>query len=436
MLERLPTTWLRPALTILGLAGLLALSACGGGSGAPNNPYVTPPTTAALSVQPSELTAYSGVPVTLTITSGVVPFSVFTANASVLPVSQAVSGNTIVLLPNKVSADTDVIVTVQDSAGQTQPVKVKVAASPIFNSLTFAPSGGDCGADLCSGQTGTMTVVATGPGGSPLVARQIRFDVVFGPVGITTTNPASPLVQTQTVATDSTGTAVAGIKALTNSTTQPAQIRATDVTSGQLQISNFTVVNSTVAGQSPLTVLPSTATITSALASACSTGFRVDYYIYGGSPPYTIASTFPQGVVLVNTTVFGSGGFFGAITNGTCVNPLQFAITDSAGKTTSATLVNEPGTGTPPAPTPLVISPATVTGGVCTGKTFRFVITGGSPSYNVQVSPTGPVATPAVVAVSGGFVDISGTFAVGTTTITIIDTAVPQQVKTATIACT
>jgi hypothetical protein len=435
MLVPLPTTWLRPALTILGVAGLLALSACGGGSGAPNNPYVTPPGTPALDVQPATLTAYSGVPATLTITSGVAPFQAFSGDPTVLPVNQAVSGNTIVLLPGKVEAQTTIIVTVQDSAGQTARSFVTVLPSPIFNSLTFVPSGGDCGANLCSGQTGTMTVVATGPGGTPLVARQIRFDVVFGPVGITTTNPASPLVQTLTVATDSTGTAVAGIKALANSTTQPAQIRATDVTSGQLQVSNFTVVNSTIAGQSPLTVIPATATITTAISSVCSTGFRIDYYVYGGTPPYTIASTFPQGAVLVNTSVAVSGGFFEVITNGTCVNPLQFTITDTAGKTTTATLINQPGSGTPPAPTPLAINPPSVTGGVCTGKTFRFVLTGGSPSYNVQISPTGPTVAPPVVSSSGGYTDISGPFPVGITNVTIVDTASPQQVVTATITC-
>jgi hypothetical protein len=49
-------------------------------------------------------------------------------------------------------------------------------------------------------------------------------------------------------------------------------------------------------------------------------------------------------VVLVNSNVPNSGGFFEAITNGTCVNPLQFTIVDTAGKITSATLINQPGT--------------------------------------------------------------------------------------------
>jgi len=400
MLDRLSTTWLRPALSILGLAGLLALSACGGGSGAPNNPYVAPPTPAALTVQPSTLTAYSGVAVTVTITSGVAPFFAFSGNATVLPVAQNVAGNTIVLLPSKVTADTPVIITVQDSAGQTAQVTVNVVASSILNTLTFAPSGTDCETNLCSGQKGTATVVAKAPGGAPLVARPMRFDVVFGPVGIATSNPGTPLVQTLTVATDVTGTATAVIQALTNATTQPAQIRVTDVTSGQEQIANFTVQNNTTGTASPLTIVPAAVTIPgSTTSAACSSGFRIDYYIYGGNPPYTVASTAPGTVNLVNTTVAVSGGFFEVITNGTCiVNPLTFTIVDSAGKQTTATLINQAGTGTPPVPpvpTPIVLTPPSVTDSGCPGKTYTFILTGGTPPYNVTFATSPPLESPA-----------------------------------------
>ncbi len=436
MLDRHPTLRLRHILTFLGLASLLALGACGGGSGAPNNPYDPEPSTPPLIVLPASTVAYSGIPISLTITSGVAPFYAFSQDATVLPVTQNVPGNTIVLLPNKVTEETLVLLYIEDSIHQRSQNSVIIRFSPIFNAVAFAPSAGDCGGNLCSGQNGTVTVTATGPTGVPLPSRQIRFDVVTGPIGLVTTNPATPLVQTITITTDSFGKAVASVQAQANATTQPAQIRATDVTSGQSQVVNFTVVNNSLATGSPLTVIPPTATITSALTTVCSTGFRIDYYIYGGNPPYTVSSTFPASVVLVNSTVAASGGYFTAITNGSCVDPLIFTIVDSAGKQVTSSLINKPGTGTPTPPSTLVITPATVAGGNCTGKTFRFVVSGGSPSYNVQVSPTGPVATPQVLGASGAFTDISGPFPAGQTTVTIVDGATPTQVATATITCT
>ncbi len=318
---------------------------------------------------------------------------------------------------------------------------VTIHPAPIFNSLTFAPTGADCGTDLCSGQNGTATVVATAPGGAPLVSRQIRFDVIFGPIAIASSNPAAPLVQTLTVATDGTGTATAVIQAAANATTQPAQIRATDVTSGQFDIANFIVVNSTVGSQSPLAVVPPTATITSALASSCSTGFRIDYYIYGGNPPYTVSSTFPASVTLVNSTVTHSGGFFEAVTNGTCVNPLVFTIVDSAGKQTTAQLLNVAGTGVPPPPAALAVAPGPFSD-VCGGKTYSFIITGGTAPYNVSqvTNPNlaGVLVNPQVVPATSPTFAVTFPAAVpaGTkTTIVVVDSSTPSTSVNDTITC-
>jgi hypothetical protein len=442
MLNWLPTSRLRPVLTVLGLSGLLALAACGGGSGAPNNPYSPNPGTPPLQILPAAVVAYSGVPTTVTITSGVAPFFAFTNNAAVLPVTQNVAGNTIVLLPNQVTADVIVILTVQDSANQTTTVAVTVKASPIFNSLTFAPSGTDCGTNLCSGQKGSATVIATGPGGVPLASRQMRFDVIFGAIGFVTGNPGTPLVQTQLVTTDVTGKATAVIQAVTNATTQPAQIRVTDTTSGQSQIANFTVQNSTTGVGSPLTVIPGTATITGGTSSTCSSGFRIDYYIYGGNPPYTVSSTFPGSVILSNTPVLNSGGFFEATTNGACVNPLTFTIVDSAGKQTTALLNNTPGSGTPPTPGALALTPSTVAEPTsCAGKTYSFIVSGGLPPYNVtQVtnpSVAGVTVAPMIVSTNGGSFAITYPAVVGTVTtnIVVVDSNSPSSNVSGKITC-
>ena len=89
MLDRHPTSRLRSLLTIFGLASLLALGACGGGNGAPNNPYDPNPGTPALTVVPTSVIVFSGIPATLTVVSGVAPFSVFSQNPAILPVTLA-----------------------------------------------------------------------------------------------------------------------------------------------------------------------------------------------------------------------------------------------------------------------------------------------------------------------------------------------------------
>jgi hypothetical protein len=436
MVEHRLTAWLRPVLHLVALTGVLSLAACGGGSGAPNNPYQPGPSAPPpVVVQPGSATVFAGVPATLTITSGTGPFSVFSDTSAVLPVAQSVSGNTIVLLANQVAEDTSVRLTVQDATGQTLPVPITVKPAPLLNSLTFVPSGGDCGTDLCSAQTGTARVVATGPGGAPLVGRQIRFDVVYGPVSFPTSNPAQPQAQTVTVVTDNNGAVQVAVQALANTTTQPAQIRATDLTSGNQQIANFTVVNNTTATQSPIVVVPSNANITGPDSNTCSSGFRVDYYIYGGTPPYTVRSTFPQAVQLSTSTVATSGSFFSATTNGACVDPLTFTISDSAGKQTTTELTNKPGTGTPPAPADLALAPLATTSSSCTGTTFNLVVSGGTPPYNIVANPATAQVNPMVLNTPGSVAITGLTTGGGTYTIIALDSGQPQKSLTATITC-
>ena len=319
---RLSAAWLRPSSALLAIAGVLALSACGGGSGAPNNPYAPGPgTPAALSILPATFTAYAGTPATLTVSGGVPPYHAFSSDTSVLPVSLAAGSNTIVLLPAAVSAATNVTVSVQDAAGTTVSATVVVQPAPLLNGLTITPNSTACGTNaICSGQTAVASVTVTGNGGGGIANRQVRFDVISGDFAITSGNPGAPLGPTLTVVTDANGVAQVVIKANAVAFTQSALLRATEVTTGNQVTAQFTIVQ-TINGSAVLSVVPDDATITGATA-ACSTGFRVDYYIYGGTPPYRVTSTFPDGVTLVNSTVAVSGGFFEAITNGTCVDPL------------------------------------------------------------------------------------------------------------------
>jgi hypothetical protein len=343
-----------------------------------------------------------------------------------------------VLIPSEVAADTTVVITVQDAIGQTATSSVTVRPAPLFNTLTVVPSRTACGVNaVCSGDTATATVQVIGPAGGGIANRQVRFDVIAGAYAIQSSNPAQPLVSTLTVVSDINGFARVILQAAVSVPTQPAQIRATDLTTGNSVTATFTIVQQTD-GSAILSVVPATANITGPDDAHCSAGFRIDYFIYGGTPPYHISSTFPDAVTLVNSTVNFSGGSFEAITNGTCVDPLVFTIVDAIGRQVTATLSNVVGeTAAPPPPSaPIFITPASVTRASClTTTTFGFTITGGTPPFSVS-SPNGMVSPSSVTTSPGSFTFNPSTNGAGTYTIFVGDTSVPQKTASVTITCT
>src|SRR6187402_2846956 len=96
--------WLRPLLNLAALAGVLSLAACGGGGGAPNNPYQGG--AGPLTIQPSVATVYSGVPFVFAVTGGTQPYAVVSSDQAALPVAQGLSDNNSVVTPGNVGVDT------------------------------------------------------------------------------------------------------------------------------------------------------------------------------------------------------------------------------------------------------------------------------------------------------------------------------------------
>jgi hypothetical protein len=441
---------LRALAGFAALAAVLALSACGGGSGAPNNPYAPGPgTPGPLTLLPDTATVYSGIPTTLTADGGQPPYLAFSSDSSVLPVTQAVPGNSILLLPSNVGADTAATITVQDSTGKTASSTITVKAAPLLPNGITVTANGDCAigaTTLCSGGTGIATVIVTAPGGGGIPGRQVRFDVIAGAYQLQTANPAVPLAATLNVITDANGQASVGIAVNVNAPTQIASIRATEVTSGN-QITGQFLIQQVTDGSQVLSMIPSgDTTITGPDANTCSTGVAVVYHIYGGTPPYQVSAPFAGAVSLSGVPVTTNGGSFTATTAGACFDKMPFAVTDATGRTipsgSSPTLTNAKGStgGGGGTPTAVTATPATITVAGCTGKTINVLVSGGTPPYSVTfpgVPPTPlPIVTPNPVPASGITVAVSGLLTgSGPTTILFVDSSSPKQNGSFVVTC-
>jgi hypothetical protein len=101
--------WLRPLLTLAALAGVLSLAACGGGNGAPNNPFQGG--AGPLAISPAVATLYSGNPFVFAVTGGNAPYAITSSDQAVLPAVGTLDGNTLVVTPGNVGADTSVTLT-------------------------------------------------------------------------------------------------------------------------------------------------------------------------------------------------------------------------------------------------------------------------------------------------------------------------------------
>src|SRR3954447_27067964 len=110
-------TWLRPLLTLFAVAGVLSLAACGGGNGAPNNPFDPGTVVTPLVITPAVATTYSGNPFVFTVTGGTQPYTILSNDQVALPVVGTLTGNTLTVVPGNVGAATPVILTVRDASG-------------------------------------------------------------------------------------------------------------------------------------------------------------------------------------------------------------------------------------------------------------------------------------------------------------------------------
>jgi hypothetical protein len=398
----------RAAKAAIAATALALLAACGGGG-------VSAPTTVtgSLQVLPGTTDMYADTPVTFTISGGTRPYQVFSSNSSLLPLNLTVStGQTFSATATAPSADTQVSITIRDSAGATANSTATVRANTLLNSLTVRPStnaGNTCGgAQVCTGSDALASLTAL-RNGSIAAGRSIRFDVVSG--GLLLVTPTGTAT-TSTVTTDSAGVAIATLRAPVGLPSQYSVVRATDVVSNQ-SVSYVLTVGQTV-DSTAIQITPNNFQWTGAFNNSCAVGAISSHLVTGGTPPYTVRQSIPNFAILTgsppgpaslpvpaNGTTLGSnfGSILAAVTGSVCsagANGNTVTVTDAIGRVATFSLGNTIGATAPPAPAAAVtlpqpaLNPSTFTGLACGAST---------PAFVTQTIPAGYTGTAPVLSV-------------------------------------
>ncbi|MBL0142096.1 MAG: hypothetical protein IPP91_08445 [Betaproteobacteria bacterium] len=390
--SRLPQLIARTAAFL----AVLVLASCGGSVG----PSTNVPNQQAIVILPassatSQIIAYSGLPTTLSITGGNGSYIIASNNQAVIPSPGSVIGNSFTIIPSPIAAAEvgGIVLSVRDTAtAAVVTATVTVRAGTVNNNVTITPSStqtASCSPALCSGGDAEVKVTIS-QGGVPLAARGIRFDVISGdfryivtPVG---TSPEQ-LATSQLVATDETGIARARIRATALAPNQTALLRITDVVSGAYRQTSFAIAQVTQADPSFYT-LPASLDLIGPQQGVCATA-AVDFFIFGGTPPYSVASTSPSFRLAFPVpftpdspvVVSASGGKFTiSATGGTCPSDgvaATLIVTDAAGRTRQVPVTNKPTTAALPA---FVVSPDSVSLDSCSAVA-SVSLAGGTGSY-------------------------------------------------------
>ena len=384
----------RLARLALAAISLLVFTSCGSG-GVSGPAPVTDPTR--ITILPGTALAFSGLPTTFVISGGTGSYIVTSSNQAVIPVSGSIVGSSLTIVPNAVSAETTVTLTVRDTgATPTQMATVTVRPGTVANDITITPSstqGLSCAPAICSGGDALVTATLS-LGGVPLPGRGVRFEAVSGDFRFITSAPdasSETLDTSVTVVTDERGKASARIRALPAAANQTALLQVTDLVSQSFQRASFVIAQAT--GTSPgFFVIPETVTFQGIREDVCADSrVSASFFVFGGSPPYSIFSSSSAFFVSRDQVSF-SGGSFIVTPNGQCVDEpgAPIIIRDASGRTVTATVINIRGTEAVPA---LVVAPDTVTLSSCASIATVTAI-GGTGSYTANSGSGSVMVTP------------------------------------------
>jgi hypothetical protein len=375
------------------VAASVLLAACGGG--ATTNPNQGGP----MLISPTEGTFFAGVPSTITISGGRIPYSITSSAPQILPVPDLVNEHSFQVVPNNPAVLTsstgtipptfDVILSFRsaDSGGAVQTITIHVAQNFLTGyKVTFTtncPSGQAC----AGGQTAVTLEDALN--GTLSGNRQFRFTVLRGPFSWVFPNGSTG--NSIDLQTDHTGQVRAILLVNTGVPTQLAAFRVQDIATGVYADYVFTIAG-TVTPQA-LTILPNAFDYKAALKGVCGTGCG-DVLVFDGQPPYSALASDPN----LTVSLPGGTGSQGPVSSSTqpgrfticannpniCLNPGTVVITDANLGRGTVTVKTEEGSGTPPPP-PLSVSPAGIT--LNCGQTSSVTVVGGSgTSYSTSTT--------------------------------------------------
>jgi len=354
------------------------LASCGGGVSSDNassKDFFT--------LQPGTAEAYSGVEVVFTISGGQPPYTVSSSNVVIAPVATAsVATKSFSIVPQYTTAVVPVTITVIDHAGSSVVANLNVNPNIISNNVTISTGGtgpGNCGTSVCSGSTATVVMTLTSST-QPVANRPVRFDAEQGNYGFVQNQQGTVVTSSFTTATDASGRAQVILAADAVAQSQIAILRLTDLNSGSVLRVTFTIVR-VVDGTGVISIFPATAKVVSKFKGSCTDGITADFLVAGGVPPYAVGSGIDAVASLLTNTVFTDGGRFTARTNGTCGTTV-LTVTDSLGRTATASLEAAEGTTDEPAPAPFTVQPNQ--GSLVCGGSATFTVAGGAGNFVVS----------------------------------------------------
>ncbi len=339
------------------------LVSCGGSGTTGGNPL----TNGTLAILPNTGSLYANVPITLNVAGGIGPYFITSNEQTVMPLNFQLNGNSFTTVPNQpgvVDPQTDpnvvpsrtVIITARDSKGDQTTATYNVLQNFLtgygLSISTTANCSGSAtsttGSEACAGEDSLISLVPIS-NGLRYAQKQMRFTANFGPFAfiLDSTGITGPTV---TSIADSAGGVTARIRVTPNAATQYAQFRLTDVATGAYR--DFTFVVKNINGSNvPLSVVPASISLTGATTASCGTGL-VNVFVYGGKPPYTANTSFPNSILISPPLVTRSGDPFSVqiFNPNICLGPGNVVITDALGAFVTMDVTTAAGTTAPVLP--------------------------------------------------------------------------------------